>query len=166
MFGEYEIVLNTDFHSDREYFFNLANKVLYTGAIDELFDYCYGELEYRSLSFKTEILETDNLQGVAVMNFTDLDTPYTRRIEHKHFKFGKQPKTVVTYEYPTSWERGVEPYYPINDEYNQSKYDKYKKLAEAYPNLLIGGRLGEYKYYDMQDTILSAMTLVEKEFSV
>lgn len=164
MFGNYEIVLNTDFNSDREYFCKLAGKVLYTGAIDELFDFRFGALEYRSLKFETEILDIDNLQGVAVMNFTDRETPYTRRIEHKHFKFGQQPKTVVTYEYPLTWTKGIEPYYPINDQTNQQKYDQYRALATKNPKILIGGRLGEYKYYDMQDTILSAMRLVDMEF--
>ena len=136
-------------------------KVVYTGAIDEYFDYCYGALEYRSLRFEHERHdETDNLQGVAVVNYTDNTVPYTRTIEHKHFEFGKQAFTIVSREYPFEWEPGVEPYYPINDSKNQMRYEKYAALAKTCGNVFFGGRLGTYRYTDMQDTIISALDLI------
>ena len=136
--------------------------MLYTGMLDAYFGYQFGKLEYRSLRFETEVLDEQNHQGVAVVNYTDRETPYTRVIEHKHFEFGTQEKTVITKEYPTDWEEGMEPYYPVNDEKNQELYQKYRTLADE-ENLLIGGRLAEYKYYDMDKVIESAFQLVEKE---
>ena len=157
-----DVELNVDYNSKRGEFDKQANVVIYTGAIDAYFDYCFGPLEYRSLRFDTKVLDLPNYQGVAVMNFTDCETPYTRIIEHKHFVFGAQPKTVITYEYPSEWHMGEEPYYPINDGKNQQKYAQYKKSAEVLSNVFFGGRLGEYKYYDMQDTIKSALKLAQK----
>ena len=130
--------------------------------LDAYFGDQFGKLEYRSLRFETEVLDEQNHQGVAVVNYTDRETPYTRVIEHKHFEFGTQEKTVITKEYPTDWEEGMEPYYPVNDEKNQELYQKYRTLADE-ENLLIGGRLAEYKYYDMDKVIESAFQLVEKE---
>ena len=157
-----EVLLNTDY---KEWAASAGGipygtRVLYTGPIDEYFDYCFGALEYRSLRFVHERHdETDNLQGVAVVNYTDNTVPYTRTIEHKHFEFGKQPFTVVTKEYPFEWNCGVDPYYPINDEKNQARYAEYAKLAEQTPDVVFGGRLGLYRYTDMQDTIISALEL-------
>lgn len=156
-----DVILNVDFNLNRESLEKKADKIIYTGAIDAYFDYCYGPLEYRSLKFETKILNKANYQGVAVMNFTDRETPYTRIIEHKHFVFGTQTKTVITYEYPSEWQIGIEPYYPINDEKNQQKYSQYKSKAEGLSNVYFGGRLGEYRYYDMQDTVRSALNLAE-----
>ena len=142
-----------------------GTKILYTGAIDEYYDYCFGELEYRSLRFEHERYdETDNFQGVAVVNYTDKSVPYTRTIEHKHFEFGKQPFTIVSKEYPLEWHRGIEPYYPINDGKNQSKYRLYAELADRERNIIFGGRLGSYCYTDMQDTIISALECVSNMF--
>lgn len=136
------------------------DKVIYTGMIDEYFDYCLGELQYRSLRFEEEVLEgCENYQGNAVVNYTERDIPYTRIIEHKHFEFGTQPDTVITREYPASWRRGDEPYYPINDEQNSSLYQKYAELATAEKNVFFGGRLGQYKYYDMDKVIAEALKL-------
>ena len=135
----------------------MADKVVYTGAIDEYFEYCFGKLEYRTVRFETEVLDTDNYQGVAVVNYTDRETPYTRVIEHKHFEFGTQPKTVISKEYSTDWKEGMEPYYPVNNERNQSLYQKYREKAAAQDKVFFGGRLGEYRYYDMDKVILSAM---------
>ena len=135
----------------------MGDKVIYTGPIDEYYEYCYGKLEYRTVRFETEVLDTDNYQGVAVVNYTDRETPYTRIIEHKHFEFGTQPKTVISREYSTDWEEGMEPYYPVNDARNQALYQKYAEKAAGDPNIIFGGRLGEYKYYDMDKVIESAM---------
>ena len=131
--------------------------------IDEYFGYEYGELEYRSLRFESEVLDTDNYQGNAVVNYTEYEVPYTRVIEHKHFEFGTQPRTVVTREYPATWKRGDEPYYPVNNERNDALYAKYKERASREKNVLFGGRLGMYKYFDMDDTIAAALDLAEKE---
>lgn len=136
---------------------SMADKVVYTGAIDEYFEYCFGKLEYRTVRFETEVLDTDNYQGVAVVNYTDRETPYTRVIEHKHFEFGTQPKTVISKEYSTDWEEGMEPYYPVNNEKNQMLYQKYREKAQQQKKVFFGGRLGEYKYYDMDKVIASAM---------
>ena len=163
MFEGCEIRLNTDYNEDREGYRKLAKNVLYTGTIDSYFDYCYGPLEYRSLRFEHEELDTDNYQGVAVVNYTSRNEAYTRIIEHKHFEFGTQPTTVISREYPFEWSMGIEPYYPINDEKNQSCYEQYAELGKKEEGVLFGGRLGEYRYYDMQDTILSALALAEKE---
>ena len=135
---------------------------MYTGAIDAYFDYCFGPLEYRSLRFETERLEEENHQGVAVMNYTDWETPYTRTIEHKHFEFGKQPVTYVTKEYPADWKPGDEAYYPVNDEKNQKLYARYAELAKKEKNVIFGGRLAEYKYYDMDDVVKRALDVVEE----
>ena len=137
--------------------------MIFTGPIDAFFHYQLGKLEYRTVRFETEVLDTDNYQGVAVVNYTDRETPYTRIIEHKHFEFGTQPKTVISKEYSTDWVEGMEPYYPVNDEKNQCLYQQYAELAQKEPNVIFGGRLGEYKYYDMDKVIESALKLVESE---
>ncbi len=142
---------------------DVADKTLYTGMIDEFFGYKLGVLQYRSVRFETEVLDTDNYQGNAVVNYTEREVPFTRIIEHKHFEFGKQEKTVISREYSSEWKPGVDPYYPINDEKNGALYEEYKKLAETVPNVIFGGRLGEYKYYDMDKVIASALELVKKE---
>ncbi len=161
-----EILLNTDFNENRSAYMQMAERIVYTGPLDAYFDYCYGKLEYRSLRFETEKFETDNYQGVAVMNFTDRETPYTRIIEHKHFEFGSQPVTYVTKEYPLEWEEGCEPYYAVNDEKNQKIYEQYLQTAQNASNVSFGGRLAEYKYYDMDKTIASALELANKELGV
>ncbi len=143
---------------------HLFGKVLYTGMIDAFFDYCEGALEYRSLNFETELLEgEENYQGNAVVNYTEREVPFTRIIEHKHFEFGSQPDTVITREYPKEWKRGDEPYYPVNDEKNAALYKKYETLAHAEKNVLFGGRLGQYKYYDMDKVIAAALEMAESE---
>ena len=140
------------------------DRILYTGMIDEYFDYRLGELQYRSLRFEEELLEgCDNYQGNAVVNYTERQVPYTRIIEHKHFEFGDQPDTVITREYPADWQKGEEPYYPINDERNSQLYQKYVELAKAEKNVLFGGRLGAYKYYDMDKVIAEALKLAESQ---
>lgn len=164
MIGNSKVLLNTDFNQQRNELKSLGKKMVYTGTIDSYFDYCFGPLEYRSLRFEHKILNVSNYQGVAVVNYTDRETPYTRIIEHKHFTFGTQPKSVISYEFPLEWKLGGEPYYPINDAKNQEQYEKYRKLAKSENNVVFGGRLGEYRYYDMQDTILSAMALARQEF--
>ena len=142
------------------------DKVLYTGMIDEYFDYCYGELAYRSLRFESEYLaDVDNYQGNAVVNYTEREVPYTRVIEHKHFEFGKGEGTVITREYPADWKKGDEPYYPINDETNGALYEKYAALAEERKDVLFGGRLGQYKYYDMDKLIRAALDMAAQELS-
>lgn len=147
--------------NDGQYLFD---KVLYTGMIDAFFDYCEGALEYRSLNFETELLEgEENYQGNAVVNYTEREVPFTRIIEHKHFEFGSQPDTVITREYPKEWKRGDEPYYPVNDEKNAALYRKYETLARAEKNVLFGGRLGQYKYYDMDKVIAAALDMAESE---
>ena len=158
-----DIQLNVNYLENKEHYDSLANKVVYTGAIDSYFDYCYGYLGYRSVRFETEILDTDNYQGNAVVNYTDGDTPYTRIIEHKHFVFGTQPKTVISKEFSREWQPGIEPYYPINDEKNADLYEKYKALAEKESKVIFGGRLAEYRYYDMDTVIASALKVAESE---
>ncbi|MBP3950863.1 UDP-galactopyranose mutase [Bacillus suaedae] len=158
-----EVRTDVDFFEERESFEKLANKIVYTGMIDQYFDYQHGILDYRSLQFETKVLDIDNYQGNAVVNYTDKETPYTRIIEHKHFEFGTQDKTVITEEYPTEWQQGDEPYYPINDDKNNETYKKYKALADNESNVIFGGRLATYKYYDMHQVIGSALTTVEKE---
>lgn len=139
-------------------------KVLYTGMVDEYFDYCFGELQYRSLRFEEELLAgCENYQGNAVVNYTEREVPYTRIIEHKHFEFGTQPDTVITREYPAEWKRGDEPYYPVNDERNNALYDRYAELAAREKNVLFGGRLGQYRYYDMDKVIAAALDMVAAE---
>ncbi len=154
--------LGMDYLENKQELDGLADRVLYTGCIDEYFGYCYGELAYRSLRFESEVLDTPNHQGVAVVNYTDRETPYTRVIEHKHFVFGKQDKTVITREYPAEWTRAKRPYYPINDEKNQALYERYRTLAASVPNVLFGGRLGQYTYYDMDETVEAALALSER----
>jgi UDP-galactopyranose mutase len=156
-----EVRLNTDYLANREELSKLAEKIVYTGPIDAYFDYQYGALQYRSVRFETEVIDTDNYQGNAVVNYTDADTPYTRIIEHKHFEFGTQPKTVISREYSTEWKMGDEPYYPVNDDKNSALYEKYKTLADKEENVIFGGRLGEYKYYDMDKVIEVALDKVQ-----
>lgn len=158
-----EVRLNTDYLESKAELDKLARKVIYTGAIDAYFGFKFGALEYRSVRFETEVLDKPNYQGNAVVNYTDAETPYTRIIEHKFFEFGTQPKTVISREYSSEWKPGDEPYYPVNDEKNNKLYEKYKKLAEEEKNVVFGGRLGEYKYYDMDAVIASALNLCEKE---
>ena len=143
-----EVRLDTDFFSDRAYFESLAGKVVYTGPIDQYYDYRYGKLEYRTVKFEQQLFDMPNYQGVAVMNYTDAETPYTRIIEHKHFDFGKQDKTVISKEFSSEWKDGSEPYYPINNDRNNSLYLRYKELADKEADTVFGGRLAEYKYYD------------------
>ena len=162
MLSGVEVRLNCDFLENRSEFENLADKIVYTGMIDQFFDYCYGELEYRSLRFETEKLDCENFQGNAVVNYTDSKTPYTRIIEHKHFEFSTQPVTYITREYPASWKKGDEPYYAMNNEKNNALYAKYAELASKQNKIIFGGRLGMYKYFDMDDTIAAAFELAKK----
>lgn len=161
-----DVKLNADFFADRDHYEKIADKIIFTGMIDQFFDYQFGALDYRSLRFEHEILDEENYQGNAVVNFTDSETPYTRIIEHKHFAFGTQDKTVITKEYSKDWELGDEPYYPLNDLPNNQKLMKYQALAANMPNVVFGGRLGEYKYYDMHQVIENALKLVELELSI
>ena len=151
-----DIKLNTDYFSDRQYFNSLAKNIVYTGCIDEFFDYKYGELEYRSLEFSHETLSINNYQGVSVLNYSDADIPYTRIVEHKHFEKVDSNKTVITKEYPKKYEKGLTPYYPINDESNQLTYKKYQEESKSLKKFVFGGRLSEYKYMDMHVVIESA----------
>lgn len=164
LLSQCEVRLNTNFLEHKEELKSKAKKILFTGTIDSYFNYQLGTLEYRSLHFIHETLEIPNYQGVAVVNYTDEETPYTRIIEHKHFEFGTQEKTIISKEYPQTWDKDKEPYYPINDAKNQALYAQYQELAKAESNVLFGGRLGEYRYYDMQDVIKSALELVKGEF--
>jgi UDP-galactopyranose mutase len=166
MLEDSELKLNCNYFDSREELDSLAEKVIFTGMIDEYYDYKYGKLEYRSLRFETEILDTDNYQGNAVVNYTDKDIPYTRIIEHKHFEFGSQKKTVITKEYPAEWEIGKEPYYPVNDDKNNEIYKKYKELADVETSVLFGGRLADYKYYDMHNVIEKALEFSEGELDI
>lgn len=159
-----EVQLNVDFMQVREELTKLAETVVYTGKIDEFFDFRFGALEYRSLRFEHDVLDTDNFQGNAVVNYTDGETPFTRIIEHKHFEFGTQPKTVTTREYPQEWTDGSEPYYPINDAKNDATLRQYKALAAQEENVIFGGRLAEYRYYDMHQVIGSALKKVRVHF--
>ena len=158
-----DIALGEDYTEDPERFRSQVKRVIYTGPIDEYYGFCYGNLEYRALRFETERFDKDNYQGVAVVNYTDAETPYTRIIEHKHFEFGEQPTTIISREYPMDWHPGIEPYYPINDERNQKLYDRYAALASEEGDIVFAGRLGSYQYTDMQDTIKDALRLAEKE---
>lgn len=162
MFGETEIRLNCDFLKNKAELENVADKIIYTGMIDEFFDYKFGALEYRSLRFETEKLNIENFQGNAVVNYTDSKTPFTRIIEHKHFEFGKQNVTYITREYPAEWKRGDEPYYAVNNEKNNELYQKYAELASKQDKVVFGGRLGMYKYFDMDDTVAAAFELAER----
>jgi UDP-galactopyranose mutase len=154
-----DVRLNCDYLADKEYYDSLAETIVYTGPIDAYFGYSLGNLEYRSLRFETEVLDIDNYQGVAGMNFTDEQTPYTRIVEHKHFEFGagNAGKTVITKEYSKEWKLGDEPYYPVNDEKNQHLYEQYRELADKEEHVIFGGRLAEYKYYDMDKVIRRAL---------
>lgn len=163
MIGRAEVRLGVDYLKERESLGTVADKIIYTGPIDEFFDYCFGPLEYRSLRFETETLALENFQGVAVMNYTDRETPYTRVIEHKHFNPVSSPVTIVTKEFPASWQPGGEPFYPINDAANASLYEKYKELASEHPNIIFGGRLGSYRYYDMDKVVAAALDLAKAE---
>ena len=158
--------LHTDFLPRREELSALAERVLYTGPIDAYFDYRLGALEYRSLRFETELLDTDNYQGNAVVNYTDAETPYTRIIEHKHFVYGTQPKTVITREYSAEWRPGDEPYYPVNDGKNAALYQTYRALAHREQRVIFGGRLGEYRYYDMDQVVRAALDCVREQNAV
>lgn len=163
-----EVRLETDFLSNRDEYRNIAKKIIYTGMIDEYYDYCYGPLEYRSLRFENETIETDNYQGNAVVNYTEYEIPYTRIIEHKHFDYEnkkviQQNKTVITREYPATWEKGNEPYYPMNDQKNNDLYQKYLQLANNESDILFCGRLGMYKYFDMHNVIENALLLAKEE---
>ena len=160
-----EIRLSTEYLDDRAAYDDMADTIVYTGAIDAFYDFKFGPLEYRSLRFEHERIDADNYQGVAVVNYTDAETPYTRIIEHKHFEFGEQPTTIISREYPTQWEPGVDPYYPMEDEQNRARYNEYRELAAQEPKVKFGGRLGEYKYYDMQDTVKSALSKYEAWFA-
>ncbi len=142
---------------------NIAKKTIFTGMIDEYYGYCYGPLQYRSVRFETEVLDCENYQGNAVVNYTDREVPYTRIIEHKHFEFGKQSKTVISREYSSEWKQGMEPYYPVNNEENNALYEKYRELADKESNVIFGGRLGQYKYYDMDKVIAAALECAGKE---
>lgn len=165
-----KMLAGSDVKTDTDYFEfikenpDIAEKTVFTGQIDEFFGYRYGTLGYRSVRFENEILDTDNYQGNAVVNYTDREVPYTRIIEHKHFEFGKQEKTVISREYSAEWQPGIEPYYPINDEANNALYEKYKALAVTRPDVIFGGRLGQYKYYDMDKVIAAAFSAVDAEF--
>lgn len=160
-----DIELGVDYLARRNEFNNMASKIIYTGMIDEFYDYKFGQLQYRSLHFEHETHSIDNFQGNAVVNYTDLDTPYTRIIEHKHFEFGTQESTIITKEYPVEWKLGDEPYYPINDEMNNELYIKYKALADKENKVAFGGRLAEYRYYDMDDVIQKALEMSRNELS-
>ena len=160
-----QVILNTDFFANRAELTAQADKVLYTGMIDAYYDFCYGELDYRSLRFETEVLDMENYQGNAVVNYTDYEVPYTRIIEHKHFEFGTQPKTVITREYSAQWKPGAEPYYPINDPRNNELFSRYEQRALGEEKVLFGGRLGMYRYMDMDKVIEEALNMVETELS-
>ena len=162
LFEKADVQTGVDFLEDKEKYLAMGETVIYTGAIDAFYDYVLGKLEYRTVRFETEVLDTDNYQGVAVVNYTDRETPYTRVIEHKHFEFGTQKKTVISREYSTDWKEGMEPYYPVNDARNQELYQKYAALAEKEEKVIFGGRLGEYKYYDMDKVIEAALNQWEK----
>ena len=170
MLEEIEVRLNTDYLKNKEEFDALADKIIYTGSIDEYFDYQLGCLEYRSVRFENEILNKPNFQGNAAVNYTDRETPWTRIIEHKWFEFGRDEngdelhKTIISREYSSEWKVGDEPYYPVNDKKNNELYAAYRKLADSEKNVIFGGRLGEYKYYDMDAVIASALKMCKKEF--
>ena len=163
LFEGCDIETGVDYLEKKEYYDGLGEKIVYTGTIDAYYKYQFGKLEYRSLRFESEVLDEENHQGVAVVNYTDRETPYTGIIEHKHFEFGTQPKTVITREYPVTWQEGMEPYYPVNDEKNTALYAKYKELAEKEENVIFGGRLGLYRYMDMHHVVDAALQAVREE---
>ena len=158
-----EVRLNTNYLDNREEFDAMADKIVYTGMIDQFYDYKLGVLEYRSVRFETEELPMENYQGNAVVNYTEREVPYTRIIEHKHFEFGKQPTTIISREYSSEWKKGDEPYYPVNNDKNNALYQQYKELADKEHKVIFGGRLGGYKYYDMDQVIAAALEMCEKE---
>ncbi|MCF2680737.1 UDP-galactopyranose mutase [Faecalicatena contorta] len=158
-----EILLNTDYLEEKDKFDQMAEKVVYTGPIDAYFAYKYGELEYRAVRFETEVLGTENYQGNAVVNYTEYEVPYTRIIEHKHFEYGTQAKTVISREYPVTWHKGEEPYYPVNNEKNNLLYQKYEEDALNEKKVIFGGRLGRYKYYDMHYVVAEALQCAKNE---
>ncbi|VFI01483.1 UDP-galactopyranose mutase [Streptococcus pneumoniae] len=158
-----DVETNVDFFVNKEQYLKDFPKIVFTGMIDEFFDYKLGELEYRSLRFENETLDMENYQGNAVVNYTDAETPYTRIIEHKHFEFGSQAKTIITKEHSKTWEKGDEPYYPVNNDRNNHLYKSYKKLADEQGNVIFGGRLGHYRYYDMHQVIGAALQCVRNE---
>ena len=166
MFGDTEILLNTEYREFVAENEGIADRVIYCGTIDAYFDYQLGALEYRSLRFESERIECENWQGNAVVNYTEREVPFTRIIEHKHFEYGTQPTTIITREYPANWERGDEPYYPLNDERNSALYEQYVELAKREGNVVFAGRLGGYKYYDMDKAIDAAFDLVNAELCV
>ena len=157
-----EVRTGIDFFEFRKENSEIAEKIIFTGMIDEYFGYQLGALEYRSVRFETEVLDCENYQGNAVVNYTEREVPYTRIIEHKHFEFGKQEKTVISREYSSEWSVGMEPYYPVNDEKNNALFEEYKKLAEKEENVIFGGRLGDYKYYDMDKVVAAALDRLEE----
>lgn len=161
-----DVKTNTDYFDFVKQNPDVASKTVYTGMIDEFFGFKYGKLQYRTVRFDTHVLDTPNYQGVAVMNYTDRQTLYTRIIEHKHFEFGTQSKTVISYEYPTEWQEGMEPYYPVNDEANSALYARYLQLAQTRSDVIFGGRLGQYKYYDMDKVIRSALDIAKEGLGV
>ena len=161
--GEVPVETEVDYLKDKEYWNKQGSKIVYTGMIDELYNNTYECLEYRGLRFEHQILDIKDFQGNAIVNYTDIDVPYTRICEHKHFEFGKQEKTIITKEYPSNWTIGNEAYYPMNDVHNNEKYKAYKDLANKDTNMILGGRLADYKYYDMHQVIGSAMARAEKE---
>ena len=158
-----DVETNVDFFVNKEQYLKDFPKIVFTGMIDEFFDYKLGELEYRSLCFENETLDMENYQGNAVVNYTDAETPFTRIIEHKHFEFGNQAKTIITKEHSKTWEKGDEPYYPVNNDRNNHLYKSYKKLADEQGNVIFGGRLGHYRYYDMHQVIGAALQCVRNE---
>ncbi len=160
-----EVRLGTDYLEHRNEYDSLAHKIVYTGMIDQFYDYSLGVLEYRSVRFETEKLDIENYQGNAVVNYTDREVPYTRIIEHKHFEFGKQPVTIISREYSSEWKKGDEPYYPVNNEKNNALYEQYKELAKKDDKVIFGGRLGGYKYYDMDKVIAAALDMCESELA-
>ena len=165
MLAKAEVILQKDYFDDKSYWDEQAEKVVFTGMPDEYFSYCYGELEYRSLRFEEEVLDCENYQGNAVVNYTEYEVPFTRIIEHKHFEFGNQPKTIITREYPFAWVKGEEPYYPVNDEKNNKLFEKYKLLIKKEKQVIFGGRLGEYQYYNMDQVIKRALVCAGEELA-
>ncbi len=159
------VQLGVDYLADREKWDAQAKRIVFTGAIDEFYGFCFGNLAYRKVTFEHEVLDTDNFQGNAVVNYTEREIPYTRIIEHKHFVFGKQPKTVISKEYPTEWKPGEEPYYPVGDAANRELYERYAELSKKDAKVIFGGRLGEYKYYDMDKVIARALEKAAEEFA-
>ena len=162
MLENIEVKLNTDFFDDKKKWMDIADKIIFTGMIDQYYDYCYGELEYRGLNFEFETLDMENYQGNAVINYTDAETPYTRIIEHKHFEDSDSPKTIITREYPKTWKKGEEAYYPLNDDKNSELFKKYEKLTEKEDKVIFGGRLGMYQYFDMWQVIDEALKAVRE----